>query len=174
MDWYVYAFLNSSDISSSTFPTSTQNFKKISSLARPQPVAILWSPLSEQCSSGIKSKFFWTLTLSPPQIRPFSLSPHAFLSSSLLVPSLHAHLPFLRPWLPSQASVLPYFFRRHLLNSTSMRRHPSSSFVPPFSYTSHPTQPESNTSHASHAQPALTTFQNDKIRRPHQWRWRLD
>jgi hypothetical protein len=64
--------------------------------------------------------------------------------------------------------------RCHLLNNTSMRRHPPSSFALPFSYTPHPTQLESNTSHASHARSVLTTFQNDKICHPHQWRWRLD
>jgi hypothetical protein len=82
MDWHVYTFLSSSDIFSSTLPTSTQNLKKISSLARPQPPAILWSPLPEQCSLRIKSNF-WTLTLSSP-LRPLSLSPHVFLSSSNL------------------------------------------------------------------------------------------
>jgi len=83
MDRHVYTFLSSSDIFSSTLLTSTQNFRKISSLARPQPPAIPWSPLSEQCSSRIKSNF-WTLTLSSPN--PTS----EFVSSC--IPELIPHL----------------------------------------------------------------------------------
>jgi hypothetical protein len=149
MDRYVYTFLNSFDIFSSTFPFfNTDSKNKSSSLVWPQPPSTLWSSLPKQCPSRL------TLTLSS--------------SSS------KSDLPFLHPWLPLQASVLPHFFRRHLLNSTSMRRHPPSSFAPPSSYTSHPTQPKSNTSHAFHARSVLTSFKNDKFRCPHQWRWRLD
>jgi len=49
------------DIYPSIFNTKSKN--KNSSLVWPQPPAILWSPLPEQCSSRIKNNF-WTLMLS--------------------------------------------------------------------------------------------------------------
>jgi hypothetical protein len=90
MDRHVYTFLSSSNIFSFTLPTSTQNLRKISSLARPQPPAIFWSPLSEQCSSRIKSNF-WTLTLSSSDSTSHFVSscisefiPHLFQNQSFL------------------------------------------------------------------------------------------
>ncbi len=99
MDRHVYTFLSSSDIFNSTLPTLTQNLRKISSLARPQPPAILWYPLFEQCSSRIKSNF-WTLTLSSSD--PTSQS----------VPSCIPEL--IRPLLPNQnflCSVLGFLHK---------------------------------------------------------------
>jgi hypothetical protein len=170
MDRHVYTFMNSSDIFSypSNFNTKSQkNLISSTTLASCYTlISSLWTMFIKNKKQFLNSNTF--LLPSDLSVCPLMYSWAPPTSSS------KSELPLLHPWLPSQAFVLPYFFRRHLLNSTSMRRHPPSSFAPPFSYTPHSTQPKNNTSHASHAQSVLTTFQNDKIRRPHQWRWQLD
>jgi hypothetical protein len=170
MDRYVYAFLSSSNIFSSTF----QFQRKISE-------NLISSTTSASCSTLISS--LWIM---------FIKNQKQFLNSNaLLLRSDLSISPLLPCWAPPTSSPkIRASFAPSLASFTSV--HPSLLFPPsspqqhinaaPSSFiirTAFLLHSPSHTarkqpSHASHARLVLTTFQNDKIRRPHQWRWRLD
>jgi len=108
MSIHFWAHLTSS-AHPSIFNTKSKN--KNSSLVRPQPPAILWSPLPKQCSSRIKNNF-WTLTLSSKNQTSQSVSP--------CIPELLSHHP---------VSTCPHnSFSPSLASFTSLR--PLSLFMP--------------------------------------------